>query len=169
MPRPKGIVCNLCNGEFFSSSYPIHRKKCEKKYVACNSACEFCGRMVPNADMNTHVGACKKRNKGKLTVQQEMKKLITLVVSKGLDPCIVFSFSKRECEQYSMALENADFNNEEEKEQINLIYQRAIQTLSEDDQAIPMITKLPNILRRGIGIHHGGLIPIVKEVIELLF
>ena len=32
-----------------------------------------------------------------------------------------------------------------------------------------MITKLPNILRRGIGIHHGGLIPIVKEVIELLF
>jgi superfamily II RNA helicase len=32
-----------------------------------------------------------------------------------------------------------------------------------------MITMLPNILRRGIGIHHGGLIPIVKEVIELLF
>ena len=32
-----------------------------------------------------------------------------------------------------------------------------------------MITMLPNILRRGVGIHHGGLIPIVKEVIELLF
>ena len=32
-----------------------------------------------------------------------------------------------------------------------------------------MITMLPNLLRRGIGIHHGGLIPIVKEVIELLF
>jgi ATP-dependent RNA helicase DOB1 len=32
-----------------------------------------------------------------------------------------------------------------------------------------MITMLPHILRRGIGIHHGGLIPIVKEVIELLF
>jgi ATP-dependent RNA helicase DOB1 len=41
--------------------------------------------------------------------------------------------------------------------------------LSEDDQQIPMITMLPNLLRRGIGIHHGGLIPIVKEVIELLF
>ena len=32
-----------------------------------------------------------------------------------------------------------------------------------------MITMLTNILRRGIGIHHGGLIPIVKEVNELLF
>jgi ATP-dependent RNA helicase DOB1 len=25
------------------------------------------------------------------------------------------------------------------------------------------------LLKRGIGIHHGGLLPIVKEVIELLF
>ena len=31
-------------------------------------------------------------------MQQEMKKLITLIVNKALDPCIVFSFSKRECE-----------------------------------------------------------------------
>ena len=25
------------------------------------------------------------------------------------------------------------------------------------------------ILKRGIGIHHGGLLPILKEVIEILF
>jgi ATP-dependent RNA helicase DOB1 len=25
------------------------------------------------------------------------------------------------------------------------------------------------LLQRGIGIHHGGLLPIIKEVIELLF
>ena len=56
-----------------------------------------------------------KKQKSKLTVQQEMKKLITLIVSKGLDPCIVFSFSKKECEQYSMALKTSDFNTEEER------------------------------------------------------
>lgn len=68
-----------------------------------------------------------------------------------------------------MSLKTCDFNNEDEKTQIDHIYQNAIKTLSEDDQQIPMITMLPNMLRRGIGIHHGGLIPIVKEVIELLF
>ena len=68
-----------------------------------------------------------------MTMQQEMKKLITLIISKGLDPCIVFSFSKRECEQYSMSLKTCDFNNEDEKTQIDSIYQNAIQTLSEDD------------------------------------
>ena len=53
----------------------------------------------------------KQKNKQqKQTAQQEMKKLITLIVSKGLDPCIVFSFSKRECEAFSMSLKNCDFN-----------------------------------------------------------
>lgn len=98
-----------------------------------------------------------------------MKKLITLIVDKGLEPCIVFSFSKRECEQYSMSLKLCDFNSEDEKSQIDTIYKNAMSTLSEDDQNIPMITQLPMLLKRGIGIHHGGLIPIVKEVIELLF
>ena len=31
-----------------------------------------------------------------------------------------------------------------------------------------MTTLLP-LLKRGIGIHHGGLLPIVKEVVEILF
>lgn len=75
-----------------------------------------------------------KKPQQKLTMQQEMKKLITLIVSKGLDPCIVFSFSKKECEQYSMALKQCDFNSEEERLQIDHIYKKAIETLSEDDQ-----------------------------------
>jgi ATP-dependent RNA helicase DOB1 len=62
-----------------------------------------------------------------------MKKLISLIVSKGLDPCIVFSFSKRECEQYSMSLKNCDFNNEDERDNVGKIYSNAIDTLSEED------------------------------------
>ena len=63
-----------------------------------------------------------------------MKKLINLIVNKGLDPCIVFSFSKRECEQYANSLKGCDFNNEDEKAKIDYIYNTAIQTLSEEDQ-----------------------------------
>ena len=44
-----------------------------------------------------------------------MKKLITLIVSRGLDPCIVFSFSKRDCETHVMSLKNCTFNNEDEQ------------------------------------------------------
>ena len=98
-----------------------------------------------------------------------MRKLITLIVSKGLDPCIVFSFSKRECESFSMSLKNCDFNTEDERDSIERIFHNAMQTLAEDDQQLPQITMMLPLLKRGIGIHHGGLLPIVKEVIELLF
>jgi ATP-dependent RNA helicase DOB1 len=98
-----------------------------------------------------------------------MKKLITLIVSKALDPCIVFSFSKRECESYSMSLKNCDFNTEDERDSISKIFSNAIDTLADEDRQLPQITMMLPLLKRGIGIHHGGLLPIVKEVIELLF
>jgi ATP-dependent RNA helicase DOB1 len=42
-------------------------------------------------------------------------------------------------------------------------------SLSEEDRELPQIVKMLPILKRGIGIHHGGLLPIVKEIIEILF
>lgn len=68
-----------------------------------------------------------------------MRKLITLTVSKGLDPVIVFSFSKRECESYASGLKNCDFNNEEEGDSVEQIFKNAIETLSEEDQQLPQI------------------------------
>ena len=98
-----------------------------------------------------------------------MKTLITLIVSKGLEPCIVFSFSKRECEAYSMSLKNCDFNTEDERDSVSKIFNNAIDTLADEDKQLPQIALMLPMLKRGIGIHHGGLLPIVKEVIELLF
>ena len=56
-----------------------------------------------------------------------------LIVDKGLDPCIVFSFSKRDCEQYAAALKVCNFNEETEQLKIKKIYSNAISSLSEDD------------------------------------
>jgi superfamily II RNA helicase len=45
----------------------------------------------------------------------------------------------------------------------------AIDVLSEEDQRLPQIGALLPMLKRGIGVHHSGLLPILKEVVELLF
>ena len=41
--------------------------------------------------------------------------------------------------------------------------------LSEEDRQLPQVQSVLPLLRRGIGIHHGGLLPILKETIEILF
>jgi ATP-dependent RNA helicase DOB1 len=41
--------------------------------------------------------------------------------------------------------------------------------LPDDDQDLPQIGNMLPFLRRGIAIHHSGLLPFLKEVVELLF
>jgi ATP-dependent RNA helicase DOB1 len=44
-----------------------------------------------------------------------------------------------------------------------------MQVLSEEDRALPQVENVLPLLKRGIGIHHGGLLPILKETTEILF
>lgn len=62
-----------------------------------------------------------------------------------------------------------DFNTDEEKETVEDIFKKAIEVLSEEDRSLPAIDLILPLLKRGIGVHHSGLLPILKEVIELLF
>ena len=34
---------------------------------------------------------------------------------------------------------------------------------------IQQVTTMQSLLKRGIGVHHSGILPILKEVIEMLF
>jgi ATP-dependent RNA helicase DOB1 len=103
------------------------------------------------------------------TFQNDLLKVIKLIMERNLDPCIIFSFSKKDCESYALQLSKLDFNQEEEKQLIETVFLNAIESLSEDDQQLPQILTILPLLKKGIGIHHGGLLPILKEIIEILF
>ncbi|KAI9364963.1 rRNA-processing arch domain-containing protein [Zopfochytrium polystomum] len=105
----------------------------------------------------------------KQVAQQDLSKLIKMLMMRNYHPVIVFSFSKRECEKNALQLSKLDFNDQTEKEMISSVFQNAIQSLSEDDRSLPQIAHILPLLKRGIGIHHSGLLPILKEVIEILF
>jgi len=99
----------------------------------------------------------------------DIYKIIKMIMIKNYNPVIVFAFSKRECEALAIQMSKLEFNSEEEKETVDTVFKNAISNLSEDDQALPQIEHILPLLKRGIGIHHGGLLPILKEVIEILF
>ena len=90
-------------------------------------------------------------------------------MERGYDPVIIFSFAKRECEAYALQMSKHDYNTEEEKELVEEVFNNAMAGLSDEDKTLPQVENLLPILKRGIGIHHGGLLPILKEVIEILF
>ncbi|KAK5810211.1 rRNA-processing arch domain-containing protein [Linnemannia elongata] len=99
----------------------------------------------------------------------DIYKIIKMILVKNYHPVIVFSFSKRECETLAMQMSKLDFNDDKESDMVNQVFNNAISSLSEDDRTLPQIEHIIPLLRRGIGIHHAGLLPILKEVIEILF
>jgi ATP-dependent RNA helicase DOB1 len=99
----------------------------------------------------------------------EICKLVKMLYERKFDPIIVFSFSKRECEAHAVEVGRLEFTNETEKASIGEIFKNAIDGLSDDDKKLPQVSDLLPLLQQGIGIHHSGLLPILKEVTEILF
>lgn len=64
---------------------------------------------------------------------------------------------------------NIDLNNSKEKKLVKGIFENAMDVLPQEDRNLAQINSILPMLQRGIGIHHSGLLPIVKEVIEILF
>lgn len=96
-------------------------------------------------------------------------RIIKMIMIKNFNPVIVFSFSKRECENLAMKLSKLDFNSAEEHDMVSKVFRNAMDQLSQADQQLQQIQAIFPLLKRGIGVHHSGLLPILKEVIELLF
>ncbi|KAF2223629.1 rRNA-processing arch domain-containing protein [Elsinoe ampelina] len=115
-------------------------------------------------------GKDKKTNKGgRKEGPSDIYKIVKMIMMKNYNPVIVFSFSKRECENYALQMSQLAFNDDNEKALVSKVFDSAIEMLSLEDRELPQIQHLLPLLRRGIGIHHSGLLPILKETIEILF
>ncbi|KAE9615616.1 hypothetical protein Lal_00017534 [Lupinus albus] len=101
--------------------------------------------------------------------ETDIFKMVKMIIQRQYDPVILFSFSKRECEFLAMQMAKMDLNGDEEKDNIEKIFWSAMDMLSDDDKKLPQVSNMLPLLKRGIGVHHSGLLPILKEVIEILF
>ncbi|KAF4473463.1 atp-dependent rna helicase dob1 [Fusarium agapanthi] len=114
-------------------------------------------------------GKNKKTNKGGADSGSDISKIIRMTIKRKFNPVIVFNFSKRECENLAMNISSLSFNDDSEKAMVRKVFNSAIESLSEGDRELPQIINLLPLLERGIGVHHSGLLPILKETIEILF
>ena len=110
-----------------------------------------------------------KNNKFGFDETSDIFKLTKMVLQRGYDPVIVFAFSKRTCELLALQLAVMDVNDDEEKQLVDKIVKNAMDGLTDQDRRLPQVQHIVPMLKRGIGVHHSGLLPVVKEIVELLF
>jgi len=119
-------------------------------------------------------------NSGAATVQQSSSgpkrfetlfwmPLVNNLLKKSLVPVVIFCFSKNRCDKSADSMFGADLTSSSEKSEIRVFCDKAFSRLKGSDRNLPQVVGIQSLLRRGIGVHHAGLLPIVKEVVEMLF
>ncbi|XP_071074504.1 superkiller complex protein 2 isoform X2 [Dasypus novemcinctus] len=84
-------------------------------------------------------------------------------------PVVVFTFSRGRCDEQASGLTSLDLTTSSEKSEIHLFLQRCLARLRGSDRQLPQVLHMAELLRRGLGVHHSGILPILKEIVEMLF
>eukprot|EP00933_Yihiella_yeosuensis_P029560 TRINITY_DN2317_c2_g1_i1.p1 TRINITY_DN2317_c2_g1~~TRINITY_DN2317_c2_g1_i1.p1 ORF type:complete len:1128 (-),score=268.79 TRINITY_DN2317_c2_g1_i1:37-2925(-) len=103
------------------------------------------------------------------TETQRLQSLLRTLEAESKLPATVFVFSRRRVEALATEMPNFDVCTAEERSKVHTFLKLSFERLSEADRALPQVCRVEELARRGIGIHHGGLLPVVKEAVEIMF
>ncbi|MGH2441600.1 MAG: DEAD/DEAH box helicase [Chloroflexota bacterium] len=85
-------------------------------------------------------------------------------------PAIWFAFARQAVEDAAEACAEASPQpNRATCQRIEEAMTRALDSLPKEDRKLSQLTVLMALLRRGVGFHHAGLLPPLKELVETLF
>lgn len=99
--------------------------------------------------------------------QHTLNECVSLLKEKDLLPALFFLFSRKECERYAEQIEGTLLSSDQTasvKHMIGFHLHRYTTLLT-----LPQYHQITRLLERGIGFHHSGLHPLLKEMVELLF
>lgn len=66
-------------------------------------------------------------------------------------------------------MQSVNLNTNRESAAVQNFFQQCLQKLKPPDRMLPQVLTMKDSLERGIGVHHSGILPILKEIVELLF
>ena len=97
-----------------------------------------------------------------------LNKLVDFLQLRVMTPALFFVFSRKECERMAKGVHKTMVSSEEAGE-INKIFNYELRHYKHTYEKSEQYQELHRLMLKGIAYHHSGLIPILKEVIEILF
>lgn len=94
--------------------------------------------------------------------------LSSVLQKEKLLPTIVFAFAQKRCEVLAVFVKSQNFLTETQSRYVNQFFDQSISCLKPKNRQLAQVIFLKELLLCGIGVHHAGLIPILKEIVEIL-
>ena len=123
-----------------------------------------------NLENNINYKEKKEKSHYKKYIKKKIIEIVKFILDKKYYPATLFVFNIRKIQDYSiMLIKNLSELPKEEKEKVNNFFNKAISVIPKEEQNISQINYVRQILQYGVGVHHSGLLPILKEIIEILY
>ena len=113
-------------------------------------------------------GHYKKQFKNYKSYKSDFNDFIKFIKDRDLFPCIFFSFSRKKCEEYAKCLV-PNLTSFDEVSEITKIISKYMSGMFKDYLKLEQTVTLTNLLQKGYGFHHSGLVHPLKEIQEILF
>ena len=97
-----------------------------------------------------------------------LNEMIPILQKKELLPAIFFVLSRKQCEQYADKVEHTLLDSSDIAA-VKHIISFHLHRHMKDLEIVPQYHQIYKLLTRGIAFHHSGLLPILKEITEILF
>jgi superfamily II RNA helicase len=152
------------------NSQEIYDDKVYNDWIICRQKREKDNEDYKRKVKDARSGGVEGRIDGKVTLQNfthQMNQTIQFLQTKEYLPALFFVLSRKDCERYASKVEGPLITPDEASsvEQIIRFHLHRYKSLD----TLPQYNKLVELLKRGVAYHHSGLLPLLKEIVEILF
>jgi superfamily II RNA helicase len=105
---------------------------------------------------------------GPKAFKHQMNELVARLEKDKLLPALFFVFSRKDCERYAANVEHTLIDSSDAAA-VRHILDFHLHRYGEGLQRLPQYQTIRGLLEKGIAFHHSGLLPVLKEVVEILF
>jgi ATP-dependent RNA helicase HelY len=104
-------------------------------------------------------------------LEPQPHEIIEQLEKQRLLPAIYFLFSRNDCQAYAerLATMHPLAITADQSAQIEHILATYIESLRKEDRKLDQVEVIQRLARKGVGFHHAGLLPVLKQLVEVLF
>jgi ATP-dependent RNA helicase HelY len=103
--------------------------------------------------------------------EPQPREIVDALAARDMLPAIYFLFSRNDCQAYAerLAVMRPNLVTPRQLDLIEQTIQAVLAGLRPEDRELEQVQTITALARKGIGFHHAGLLPILKQLVEILF
>ncbi|MDP9470963.1 MAG: DEAD/DEAH box helicase [Chloroflexota bacterium] len=103
--------------------------------------------------------------------EPQPREIVDALAAKNLLPAIYFLFSRNDCQTYAerLAVMRPHLVSPAQLVRIEAVMAIHLAGLRPEDRELEQVKTITALARKGIGFHHAGLLPLLKQLVEVLF